>query len=258
MQRSDISAQELIYMASLAGYDVLPGIPDAFRGLTMEQRVERLEQVRASLFKKGAICAEENKITLSAWYDAIIKRCCTCEMCLTVSTLRPGKRAWQWISWKKDGQYQTADAQNGQYCFSLETPEVIRRRVEALPAFSSSGQNGAITVISRALVKAKQLAAAGRKEDAVRLLRQNGAGDKEAAFLAEGLLEQAAFLNLVLLRKHGVETSAEEHTFLGDRQTAYALSQTVENFRTCTRFEERTCDEIQRCISSLTGSFLME
>ena len=112
------------------------------------------------------------------------------------------------------------------------------------------------TVIPQiALTKAKRYAIKEKTEEALRILKQNGADNRTAAVLYDGLREKAQYLGLLLMDMSSGTCEKTEKAWLNGRGVIYSMGKTVVNLRNCTVFTEVEREAVSQDIEKLAAAF---
>ncbi len=258
MKRMKFTAQELYILAYAAGKNKMYGIPDGFAWLEDEEVPAARQQVVDTLLEEGVLNMDfDGKLLVSSEYLDLVGVYCDCSKCLTSNSQNADGSSEDLIFWQYRGAFFRAEIEEDLYFFSgctaLEAEESLTRREWP----GSPSQPEKETVIPRiALTKAKRYAGKGTADDALRILVQNGADERTAAVLCDGLQEKAQYVGLLLMDMSSGKCEKTERAFLSSRGATYALCSTVVNFRTCTVFTECSGIDAKKEIFGTVGLFL--
>lgn len=259
IQRS-FTAQELICMARLRRKRKIYGIPDVFSAVPQEYRRTVMQNTYDTLLEKQiAVMDFDRKTTLSETYDTLVDFCCDCGKCLTVNNQRSALTNTSYIFWQWIGTYQMAEVVEDQYVFSQVDASAIKAFLADVRYHSQDTGTFLDAVIPQiALTRAKRACKSGNDEDAIRILRQNGAEERLARVITDGLHESACYIDLMYMDNRKGVCQKTEKTYLSSRGAAFSLGETVVNLRSCVRFTETDGGVVQSEISDLVNAFLEE
>ena len=232
------SAQELYCMAELCRKKALYGIPNGFETFPEEEIPKVKIEVLDKLLAKQIVQMDLDGKTVLAdsAYQELIDAICDCDACLTVNYQLSAERSEDVIFWRAANGYLRADVTDGYYVFLSEDASGISAYFRTLTMKGRMPfEAKACTVPHIALAKAKRDFADGKENDAVRILMQNGA-ETIAETIIAGLKEEADYLGLLLMVNRPNEKAPQQAAFLGAKEVLVSLSDTVQNYRNCTRF----------------------
>lgn len=258
MKQQSFTAQELFCMARLSGKRVIYGIPDGFALVPQEELQGEVQRVTDSLCDKGIATMDfDGKITVSEEYSELLRSCCDCGKCLTVNLKKKDGTEENDIFWILDGVFLMAEVIGERYVFSSTDTSFVKELFFGIdfPAGDSSHASETV-ILLRKLTEAKRACTQGKTDDATRILRQNGADERLACVIADGLCEKAGYVGLLLMENSGGNCKKTERYFLHSRGLILALSQTVVNLRTCCSFKEQGGDVAGAEVSALLDAFL--
>ena len=258
MRRMRFTAQELYVLAATAGKGKMYGIPDGFAWVPEEELQLMRQQVSDELLDEDILEMDfDDKLSISGDYQELIDVYCDCQKCLTVNRQNSEGRSEDLIFWQKDGDIYLAEIDEDWYTFNKISPQEAEASVAAESWPESTPQSStSIEIPQIALTKAKRYAMNGNTEEALRILLQNGADDRAAVVLCDGLQEKAQYVGLLLMDMCSGNYEKTESAFLSSRRITFAMGTTVVNFRTCTTFTECEGAEVQRKIKELVTAFL--
>ena len=258
MKRMRFTAQELYVLAATAGKGKMYGIPDGFAWVPDEELQAARQQVSDALLEEDVLAMDfDGKLSVAADYQELVDVYCDCKKCLTVNRQSTDGKSEDLIFWQKDGNIYRAEIDEDWYAISNVSPFEAEASVVAENWPERTSQPSADVIIPQiALTKAKRYAMNGNTEEAHRILRQNGADDRTAAVLCDGLQERAQYVGLLLMDMRSGDCKKTESAFLSSRGINFVMGTTVVNFRTCTTFTECEGAEAQRQIKELVSAFL--
>lgn len=254
--QSGLSAQDLFCMAAIEGKRRIFGIRDAFSGISKEYRSTHIYEVRMQLLDRGVAAMDfDGKLLLKDEYRTLVNDCCDCQMCLTLEVHRKDSTHLTYLFWKNGRSIRMAEAVGERYLFSFTDGFTARAIVESeLP--SALGRSGTTAVIPfLTLKKAKNVATKGNAEEALRLLRQNGADMQTAFVIEDGFREKADYLRVVCMDTSTDTGSTEERVCLSSRGITLLADQTVLNYRTCGRFVTANQETVRSSFKALLDRF---
>lgn len=258
MKRMRFTAQELYVLAAAADKGKMYGIPDGFAWVPDEELQITRQQVSDALLEEDVLEMDfDGKLSLSGDYQELVGVYCDCQKCLTVNRQSTDGSSEDLIFWKKDGNIYRADIGEDWYTFSRISPVEAEASVTAEDWPERPPQSSADIVIPQiALTKAKRYAMNGNEEETLRILLQNGADDRTAAVICDGLQERAQYIGLLLMDMRSGNCEKTQSAFLSSRGITFAMDTTVVNFRTCTTFTEWEGKEVLGRIKELMSAFL--
>lgn len=252
MTYKQFTAQELFCMAELCHKQTLYGIPNGFEMLPEEEIVQAKAEVMDSLLSKQItkMDMDGNTVLADKAYQELIASICDCDACLTVNYQFGVDRSEDVVFWRTATDYLRADAFGDQFVFVSEDPSGISSYLASLAMKSKTANTQKIATIPQiALAKAKRAMAGGKKDDAVRVLLQNGADALFDTILA-GLQGEADYLGLLLMENKPREKEPQQAAFLGKDSVLLSLSDSILNYRNCTTFS--TCNENDASVKKRT------
>lgn len=258
MKRMRFTAQELYVLAETAGKSKMYGIPDGFAWVPGEELRAMRQQIGDALLEEDILEMDfDGKLNVAADYQELVGVYCDCQKCLTINRQSNDGRSEDMIFWQKDKNIYRAEIDEDWYAIGKVSPFEAEASVIAENWPERLSQPLAEVVIPQiALTKAKRYAMSGNTEEALRILRQNGADDRTAAVLCDGLREKAQFIGLLLMDMRSGNCEKTESAFLSSRGITFAMRTTIVNFRTCTTFAECEGTEAQRQIEENVTAFL--
>ena len=255
--RYRFTAQELFAMAYISRKQKMYGIPDCFAGLQQAERQLAIQLACDQLSKDSIMQMNaDGQYVLNCEYDLLLSFVCDCSRCLTVAIQKGPGSGVNLIFWKKDGQFLQAEAIGNRYFFSLPEPFLIAGCYKDVLKGGLECNGIPVEIPQIVLTKAKRLCGDRKLDEALRILRQNGANETEAAVIMQGLEEKACYIGMLLMKvDHGV-CHIEEHAFLSSRNIVMELSHTVSNFRTCARFTPASVSQAESALATVVQKFL--
>ena len=258
MKQQSFTAQELFCMARLSGKRAIYGIPDGFALVPQEELQGEVQRVTDSLCDKGIATMDfDGRITVSEEFSELLRFCCDCGKCLTVNLKKIDGTEENYIFWRLDNALLMAEVVGERYVFSSTDDSLIRALFAGIrfPAGETAGSSEAV-IPGRELTEAKSACMQGKSGDATRLLRQNGADERLACVIADGLSEKAGYVGLLLMENGNGSCKKTEKIFVSSRGMTLALTQVVVNLRTCCSFKEQGGEEAGAEVSALLDAFL--
>lgn len=258
MRRMRFTAQELYVMASAAGKRKMYGIPDGFAWMSEKELQLMRQQISDTLLEEGILEMDfDGKCSISEDYQKFIGVYCDCQKCLTVNRQSNEGKSEALIFFQKDGEFHRTEVDENWYVFSRISPLEVEASTIAENWLEKSLHSPADIVIPQiALTKAKRYAMSGNVEEAFRILKQNGADNREAAVLCDGLQERAQYVRLLLMDMSSGNCKENSIAFLSGRGIVFVMGIVVINFRTCATFTECDGAEMQRQIKEIVTTFL--
>ena len=258
MKRMRFMAQELYVLAATAGKRKMYGIPDGFSWVPDEELWATRQQVSDALLEEGVLEMDfDGKLSVSDDYQEMIGVYCDCQKCLTFNRQSPDGKSEDLIFWQKDGVFYRAEIDEDWYAIGKVSPDETETSIVTEYWLERMFQPSEDVVIPQiALTKAKRYLMDGKTDEAIRILKQNGADDRTVAVLCDGLQEKAQYVGLLLMDMRSGECEKNERAFLSSRGITFAVRTTVVNFRSCAAFTECEGKTAQRQIKELVTSFL--
>lgn len=258
MKRMRFTAQELYVMAAIAGKDKMFGIPDGFSGISEEELPAIRQQVFDSLLDEGVIRMNfEGRYSVSEQYSAMIMIYCDCTKCLTINRQSADGDTENMIYWQYNGDFFAAEVDGNYYFLRKSSPaEVGQLSVYGFGSYTMDIQNGETIVPQIALKKAKRSIEEKDIENATRILKQNGADERVAAIVLDGLQEKAHYLRLLFIDTIDAGGKEIEKSWLSSRRVIISLRQAVVNYRSCVCFSEVTKKTVEQDVHGILENFL--
>lgn len=238
MTYRQFTAQELFCMAEFFHKKALYGIPNGFEMLSEEQAAQVKAEVLDNLLSKQItkMDMDGNTVLADKAYQELITSICDCDACLTVNYQFGVDRSEDVVFWRTATGYLRADAIGDQFVFISEDASGISSYFATLAMKSRTAYTRKTATIPQiALARAKRALADGNKDDAVRVLLQNGADALSDTILA-GLQGEADYLGLLLMENKPSEKGPQQAVFLGKDGVLLSLSDAIFNYRNCTTF----------------------
>ena len=240
-------------MAILANQEKLYGIPDVF-GKDREMQVQNamdslLENQIASMDMDGNIMMAES-------YHALMDLVCSCEECITIHYQNQGQRQG-YLLWKKVGRILLAEAIGGKFLFSWPDRTVVQSVFDALLVDRTYVERGRSVVIPRiVLQKVQRMCLEAQTEEALRVLRQNGAPVAIAWAIAEEYLGKVCSYKLVYMQPGRRDAETVQLACIASAELCLRVSQTVQNLRTCMAFGETDPAGVNQDVQNIARAFL--
>lgn len=259
MRRMRFTAQELYLLAAYSEKKKMYGIPDGFAWLSVEEAASARQQVSDDLLNGGILSMDfDGKISVVPEYQELVSVYCDCMRCLTVNRQSSNGNAENLIYWNYNGQVFQAEADGDQYCFKeIKSTDVVAHIFAESWSSIDIHDDTQLIIPQIALKKAKRTVAKGDSENAKRILRQNGADERTATVLLDGLQEKANYLRLLLMSPNPDNCEEVEESWLNSRRITFSLHKTEVNFRTCTCFAEVSEIDVRQGVIEIVESFLM-
>lgn len=258
MTRWRFTAREVVCIAVLCGKEKLYGIPDPFASIPQEKRFSAMQSTMNDLLDEqilemnfaGAVSVREESFWLSEFV-------CNCESCMTVTLRSSALGEQNSILWKKGDKLLMAEAEEGQYQFSFADASFVRSLVRSISFGCAAAVPLQETVIPRvALRRAKRFFSKGRTEDALRLLRQNGAGGSAVSAVADGITGELRYTLVRLVEVCGKEHTQREVSYLSGKNIVLALEEQWLNLTACVKFISVDSAEPASILAAWTEDFL--
>ena len=257
MKRMRFNAQELYVLANISGKESMYGIPDGFERIPDEEVPSVRETIIGKLLDEGIITMDfDGNLTVAEDYRKLVSVYCDCQKCMTVNRSGDDGAAEDLIFWRFNGKTYRAEVLDDDLAFSLTAdlePETVLMQDEWRETPEREPSETIIPQI--ALSNAKRSAAEGKKDEALRVLRQNGADERTAAVLYDGLQGNAHYLGVLIMDLSTGGFEKTEKAWLSGRDMILALSTTVVNFRTCTVFTGIARETLLHGLKELASSF---
>lgn len=236
MMKKSFTAQELFCMAYLKKKKYMFGIPNVLANFPKEERATQIQTVINSLTDEDiAIMDFDGKIAINPCYEEVLSFLCDCDKCFAVDIQKEHKLLESLLFWRFQDDYMMAEKVENQYFLSKTSPDVITGLLgEMWNCNTFSKMQDEVTIPQLALSKAMRHCSQANPEDAFRVLRQNGADEKVAGVLIDGLEEKADYLRILLIDNTKEDCQRTERAFLASRGAAFELGRAVVNMRTCT------------------------
>lgn len=258
MRRMRFQAQELYILAAIAGKEKMYGIPNGFAGTSQREEQTVRQIITDSMLEEGIINMDFNgNYSISEKYAAIAEIYCDCNKCMTVNKQLPDGKAENLIFWRDDAHLFLAEIEGDYYCLrECDTMEVEARVSGESWTGVEEYYNSVFTIPQIALKKAKRFAIKNDSDNAIRILKQNGADERAAVILFDGLQETAHYLRLRLLNLKPDYCEEVEKEWLNSRGVILSLHQTVVNYRTCTCFTEVSEKSVEQGVREILANYL--
>ena len=256
MIQSSFTLEQLFCMAQIARKKRLFGIADPFQGHDTDNRSAVMSETVDELLQLGVVEVDFiNGVCIKEQYKDYLSFICDCDMCLVCNQMECGDTK-NVVLWKKNGTFLMAEMVGNRVVLS----NLSMTQVEYLLAAIKFGESANIIVDSFCipqieLSKAKRLLMNGKRQEAVRVLRQNGTEQHLVRALLTGLEEKASFLGLTLVDCETDGVNQTEHTWLFSEDILLSLQKQVINYRTCTRFEVVSFSLVNEQICSVRNRF---
>lgn len=256
MKKQQFSAQELYCIAYLAGKKKMYGISIVFG----DKRNKKIQDVIDDLVKQQIAEMDiDGKARLNEAYKPIADIISGCDKCITINVQHESGAANDYVFWRCSSDYFMAEVLDHRYVISQISAEFISSIFDGLTLTSQNeGQTRQCIVPQLVLAKAKRLCISGQQDDAVRLLRQNGASEETAEVITKWLCERAHYVGILLMEIQNSVCQKRGNVFLSANGMSLALSQSVENYRTCITFNEIARDDVNKTIRQAADAFLYE
>lgn len=257
MNRMKFTAQELYVLAMAVGKEKMYGIPDGFALIPDEERPAVRQQVSDALQDEGVLVMDfDGKVSVCPEYTELISVYCDCRKCLTVNRQRADGTAEDKIFWQYNGKLYCAEALEDDYVFRAVSEAEVKADLLQEKWLSVGASQHVESVIPQiALTKAKRHAMKNMDEDALRLLKQNGADGRTASVIYDGLQEKAQYLGLLLMEPSSDGCKKTEKAWLSSRGVLFAMGKTVVNYRTSVAFTEADAESVSVGIEELAAEF---
>lgn len=253
--RKSFSAQELYVMAYWSKQPKLYGVQDAFANMNPADRKIAMQLVCDQLVLDAVMEMDfDGNYFVSTAYAEIIRFLCECRKCLVIFQQKTADTKEQYVCWEKDDQFLQAEQIGQRYFFSKWD---FTCALEKSKGILRSGINlGKQAVIPRVVLnKSKRRCAEGYHDDAVRLLRQNGADKRLAEVIVDGLCGNTHSFTGLLLYADSEENVNRELTFFSAGGTTLSVSKTILNLRTSLLFAEVSKEHAETSIEKLLLDF---
>ena len=261
MKQKTFTALEIYCMAFLAGKEKMYGIADAFSLIPPTQREETLQRETDLLLDKGCLEMDfDGALALSPDGAFVVEAVTSCESCLIVCRNSPKEGSLTSIFWRGGETFLRADLRKDLYCFSECTAESVR---EALPVWrlkpaEEEAESVEAEISQSVLGKAKRYLAEGNRQEALRLLQQNGIGRRPAGLLADALEEKLRYLGLTVVSPRGEKPGKFNAAWLAGEDRLLSLKASERNGQPGTRFESITEDRLGQETEAMLRHFLPE
>lgn len=256
MTRRSFTAQELFCMALLQRKRQMYGIPTGFEDMSKEKAWELLQQLQNSLIAEDIVEMDfDGQFSLKHDYEEFLRYICDCNKCMELSSQR-NNRTQRFIFWKLENEYIMAEAIGSKFLFSKTSPDQIRAlTADMWSEETCCKQKKEIEIRQLAMKKAKRLSLEGNREEAIRLLRQNGADVETARLISDGFEDKADFLAVLLMAGEKDSGPEREALFLAAEESIFEVSQTVINLRTFTKLSSVDGEYPQKTLSETLEMF---
>lgn len=197
-----LTAEEVLYLAAIAGADAFYGVPDTLSGLSDQELRLKVVEIENGLGEKGYL--EEdfdgNRSVLPELAE-VIEHCGNCERFLCFETERVGEPKKACMYFVSDGTSYKMSCEKEQYTFSVTGIPTVRKEVEAELALKKTDkkEEGSCEVSYEKLEKAATLARRGSAEQGRELLKKEGVSDVMAQNIMNGILNKVNFHSLLFM-----------------------------------------------------------
>lgn len=253
MMKLNFTSQELFCMALLLQKDILYGIPNDFE--TGSQIA--IQSTLDALMEANVVHMDmDGCVFLDASYHNLVNTVCDSNKFLTVYRRNGNTCDRQTSFWSYAGRYLMADVFEAQYLFSWADEATIRSLLDDCVYQGERAEETVEIVIPQIqLVKALRLCQDDRANDAIRLLRQNGAPEEIAHVVLDGLRRESYFLEVKFADLSSGDSAVSELSFLASRGHLLSLRKTMLNLRSCKKLSAATTRDMHCAISQISNSF---
>jgi len=258
MIRQSYTARELFCMAYIHKMKKMYGIPDDFSSMPNDKRHAEIQRISDELIEKGSIEMDmDGSVELQEGCKMMIEFICKCDTCLTVNVQKSQDDLQSYIFWRCAGTYMMAEIIGERYFLSYVDAQTVRTQLEQLWAVDREVIIPEEVIIPQlALIKAKRLGSEGDVENALRILRQNGADDIASQVIMNALIGKAGYMGILLVDNRSGECHMQETCFLVDKGLIYELGSKVVKYRTCAVLSGVEAAAVQNKFSIVVDGFL--
>lgn len=205
-----LTAEEVLYLAAMAGADTFYGVPDMLSGLSDQELKWKVIEMENGLCKKGYLEEDfDGNKNIMPELVQIIDFCGRCERLLCFEKERIGEPQQAFVYFIKENSAYEMKYQKGQYFFSKTDFQRIRKEIKeemTVRKIEKVLQNG-FSVSFETLEKASRLIRRGAAEKGAELLKEAGAAETMAQVAVNGILSKAAYYALLFMDLRREETS---------------------------------------------------
>lgn len=250
------TALELAAIASAFGAEKVYGLPDYFAGISQGEQNYLLQAATERLMEKQVLKMDfDGVVELAPDYRDIASVVFSCEKCLTVNLQDGRSGAKAFIFWKSTDRLVMAEAVENQYVLSFSDGDFLKALVSSFAYKDADELPGSFVIPGITLEKAKRACEEGRLDDAIRLIRQAGAHEKEAFMFAEALCCRADVLSVLLADAQNGD-AITELTYFQTNRTLFRVGAKVVNLRSCAEIAGADAESAKTSIEQLVNSFL--
>lgn len=262
MNKQKFTAIEIYCMAYLSGAEKMYGVYNYIDEELSEEKGRALFiEGLNDLYEQGVVeMSMDGLYSLNPSYEELVDMICECDKCLTLVRQQRNEDAAVYVFWRKNQSVFRADVTGENFVIARSDSEDVRMRCQPDVHPNINKKISGTTVLSQLSISQAQTAVERKKPDqAVRILRSNGAEKYMAEVLTEALEKNADYYRMVLMVNQDnttTETAANklicsgeaftmENTRLGSRSAiAYIpVSEAEKNREIMSMIEEFLADE---------------
>ena len=197
-----LTAEEVLYLAAVAGADMFYGVPDTLSGLSDQELKLTVVEMEESLGQKGYLQEDfDGNRNVLPKLAKMIEHCGNCERFVCFEKAQIGEPQYSCMYFMSGLETYKMECGQTQYTLSEVERSAVRKEIEEGVTVKETVQEaGDVFFVSREeLEKAAVLARRGSADKGVELLRNAGAPDLTAQAVVNGILNKSDFYALLFM-----------------------------------------------------------
>lgn len=197
-----LTAEEVLYLAAVAGADMFYGVPDTLSGLSDQELKLKVVEMEESLGQKGYLQEDfDGNRTVLPELEKMIEHCGNCERFVCFEKAQVGEPQYSCIYFMSGNETYKMEYGREQYTLSKVELSVVRKEIEQGVIVKETVQKveNVFGIPREELEKAAILARRGSAEKGVELLRTAGATDLTAQAVVNGILNKSDYYALLFM-----------------------------------------------------------
>lgn len=197
-----LTAEEVLYLAAVAGADMFYGVPDTLSGLSDQELKLKVVEMEDSLGQKGYLQEDfDGNRNVLPKLVKVIEHCGNCERFVCFEKAQIGEPQYFCMYFMSGQETYKMECEQVQYTLSEVERSAVRKEIGQGVIVKETVQKAEdVFCISREdIEKAAVLARRGSAEKGVELLRNAGASDLTAQAVVNGILNKSDFYALLFM-----------------------------------------------------------
>lgn len=202
MENYCLTAEEILYLAAVAGADTFYGVPDTLSGLSDQELGLKVVEMEDSLAGKGYLTEDfDGNKNVMPKLVGMIRLCGNCERFLCLEKIKVGEPQKALMYFMNGDSAYKMECVKGQYLFSgTELLEIRQETERELAIRETEKKDESNFLISyEELGKAVTLARRGSADQGMEILKAAGASDDAAQTVADGIMNKTNFYALLFM-----------------------------------------------------------